>query len=106
MRKTAPLFIAPECSVSGCHHDGDQYLMIKCRACDHWFCEEHIEPAETDGATEGSGSHSERITSVPTVKLVDTGLSGLAYYLGYCRTCRARREQQAGRRRVDSSWLR
>ena len=106
MRKTAPLFIAPECSAPGCHHNGDQYLMVKCRGCGHWFCEEHIEPTEpveTDGTTEGDGSLTERISNVPTVKRVDTGLQGLAYYLGYCRTCR---EQQAQRRPVDSSWLR
>jgi len=72
--------------------------MIKCRGCGHWFCEEHIEP---NGTAEESAS--ERLASVPTVKFVDTGVSGLTYYLGYCRACR---EKQSERRPVDSSWLR
>jgi hypothetical protein len=95
MKQAAPLLIAPECSAQGCHHDGDQFRMIKCRSCGHWFCEEHIVAAE--------GNQSQRVTRSPTVKLVDTGLHGLAYYLGCCVACR---EQQPERRPVDSSWLR
>lgn len=110
MRKTAPKLIAPECSAPGCHRTGDQVLMIKCHDCGHWFCEEHIEPLAADAAdaAEGTAERSvgERLADVPTVKLVDTGLRGLTYYLGYCQACRVRRDQSAGRRPVDSSWLR
>jgi len=93
--------------------------MIKCRECGQWFCEEHIEPladdaadGTADGTVEGTadgtaeGSVGERLADIPTVKLVDTGLRGLTYYLGYCQACRVRRDQSAGRRPVDSSWLR
>lgn len=110
MKKIAPLLIAPECSAPGCHRNGDQALMIKCRGCDLWFCEEHIEPLGNDApdAPDGAaeGVVSERLASVPTVKRIDTGLHGLTYYLGECQACRERREQSAGRRSVDSSWLR
>ena len=110
MKKIAPLLIAPECSAPGCHRNGDQALMIKCRGCDLWFCEEHIEPLGNDApdAPDGAaeGIVSERLASVPTVKRIDTGLHGLTYYLGECQACRERREQSAGRRSVDSSWLR
>jgi hypothetical protein len=114
MRRTAPLLIAPECSASGCHHNGDQYLMIKCRSCDRWFCEEHFEAAEgSESASEsesesdnGSENRSQRITNVPTVKLVKTGLDNLAFYVGSCTACRAKQRQQSTRRPVDSSWLR
>jgi len=97
MRRTAPLLIAPECSAPGCHHNADQYLMIKCRSCDRWFCEEHFEAAEDND------NPRQRITGAPTVKLVKTGLNDLTYYLGSCVACRAKK---AGRRPVDSSWLR
>ena len=97
MKQAAPLLVAPECSAPGCHHDGDAYMMIKCHSCDQWFCEEHFEAAEENG------NRRQRITGVPTVKLVKTGLDGLAYYLGSCVACRTK---QAGRRPVDSSWLR
>jgi hypothetical protein len=97
MKEAAPLLIAPECSAPGCHHDGDQYMMIKCHSCDQWFCEEHYEMLEWNGR------QGQRITAVPTVKLVKTGLDGLAYYLGSCMACR---EKRTGRRPVDSSWLR
>jgi hypothetical protein len=102
MKQAEPLLIAPECSAPGCHRDGDAYLMIKCHSCDQWFCEEHFGAAETAEAEE-NGNRRQRITGVPTVKLVKTGLDGLAYYLGCCMACRAK---QAGRRPVDSSWLR
>jgi hypothetical protein len=95
MKQVAPFLIAPECAASGCQHDGDQYTMIKCRSCGHWFCEEHIVTA--------AGSQSQRLARIPTVKLVDTGLQGLAYYLGCCTACR---DAQPVRRPVDSSWLR
>ena len=104
MRRTAPLLIAPECSASGCHRNGDQYLMIKCHSCDRWFCEEHFEAAEESESD--SGSESQRITTVPTVKLVKTGLNDLTYYLGSCMACRAKQRRQPARRPVDSSWLR
>jgi hypothetical protein len=105
MRKTAPQLIAPECFAPGCHHNGDQHLMIKCRSCDHWFCQEHFETAEESEGDRASESRSQRITGVPTVKLVKTGLDGLGYYLGCCMACRVQ-QKQPGRRPVDSSWLR
>ncbi|HEY7341090.1 MAG TPA: hypothetical protein VH591_09435 [Ktedonobacterales bacterium] len=74
-------------------------MMIKCHSCDQWFCEEHFEATEENG----NGNRRQRIAGVPTVKLVKTGLNDLAYYLGSCMACRAK---QAGRRPVDSSWLR
>ena len=83
-----PVFIAPECHVQGCHYDGDQYTMVKCRVCDHWFCPEHLGSNET----------------VRRVSMVDTGLPGLSYYLGLCADCRQKLSQR--RRPVDSSWLR
>jgi hypothetical protein len=61
--------------------------MIKCRSCGHWFCGEHLKVDDDDRG----------------IALVDTGLQGLAYYLGHCATCR---EQQPVRDHVDSSWLR
>ena len=113
MRKPWPLLIAPECFVPGCHQNGDQGLMIKCRGCGHWFCEEHIEPLGANAPDEtAEASASERLASVPTVKtvkLVGPGLDGLTYYLGECQACRVRREQReqtAARRPINSSWLR
>lgn len=97
MKQEEPLLIAPECSAPGCHHDGESFMMIKCRLCDQWFCEEHFEAAD------GDENQEQRVTNVPTVKLVKTGLNDLAYYLGSCKACRAK---QAARRPVDSSWLR
>ncbi len=94
MKQTAPLLIAPECSAPNCYRDGEQYMMIKCRSCGHWFCEEHLEGAED--------SQSQR-AQVPTVKLVETGVRGLTYYLGYCSTCR---DTHATRSPIDSTWLR
>lgn len=88
MRKTAPAVIAPECHADGCHHDGDQYTMVKCRSCDHWFCTEHLDSQDT----------------IRRVSMVETGLPGLTYYQGLCATCRGQHAQQ--RRPVDSSWLR
>lgn len=106
MRRTAPLLIAPECSGSGCHHNADQYLMIKCRSCDRWFCEEHFEAAEGSESDSGNENRNQRITNVPTVKLVKTGLDNLTFYVGSCMACRAKQRQQSMRRPVDSSWLR
>lgn len=87
MHRSEPIVIAPECYAPGCHHDGDQYTMVKCRTCGHWFCAEHLE-------TDGDGR---------SVTLVDTGLTGLAYYVGQCAECR---EKPPVRHPVDSSWLR
>lgn len=95
MRKTAPMLIAPECSAPKCHHDVDQSMMIKCRSCGQWFCEDHIVPAED--------RPGERATQVPTVKLVGTGWQGVTYYLGYCATCY---QERLARQPVNSSWLR
>jgi hypothetical protein len=88
MQHSAPIFIAPECHAPGCHHDGDQYTMVKCRSCDHWFCTEHLDSQDT----------------IRRISIVETGLPGLSYYLGLCTTCRGTQVQR--RRRVDSSWLR
>ncbi len=84
----APTVIAPECHVQGCHYDGDQYTMVKCRSCDHWFCPEHLGSNET----------------VRRVSMVDTGLPGLSYYLGLCAECRNKLSMK--RPPVDSSFLR
>ena len=97
MKQAEPLLIAPECSAPGCHHNGEAFMMIKCHSCGQWFCEEHF------GSAEGDENQRRRVTDVPTVKLVKTGLNDLTYYLGSCIACRAK---QAGRRPVDSSWLR
>ena len=88
VHQEAPLLIAPECYAPGCHHDGDQYSMVKCSSCGHWFCAEHI---ETNDENRGR------------VALVESGLRGLAYYEGRCPTCR---EQIPERHPVDSTWLR
>jgi hypothetical protein len=90
MTRTTPMLIAPECHAAGCHHDGDQYLMVKCRACGHWFCPEHI-----------ASNNSQR-----DIILVDSGLRGLSYYLGRCVACQQSEQQAPVRQRVDSSWLR
>jgi hypothetical protein len=82
-----PMLIAPECHAAGCHNDGDQYMMVKCRSCGHWFCPEHLE--SEDGAR--------------SVTLVDSGLRGLSYYQGHCAACRGRMLE---RKPVNSSWLR
>ena len=84
---TEPLLIAPECHASGCHHGGDQYTMVKCRACGHWFCPEHL--LSDDGAR--------------SVTLVDSGMRGLSYYQGHCAACR---ERLLARTPVNSTWLR
>ncbi len=47
MDNTAPVLITPECHTPGCHNDGDQFTMIKCRLCGHWFCGSHLDPAQT-----------------------------------------------------------
>lgn len=86
VKYAAPVLIAPECHTPGCHHDGDQYAMVKCRGCGHWFCPEHVQAA--DGQRD--------------VALVHSGLHGLAYYLGRCPTCR---EQFERRQPNDSAWL-
>lgn len=83
-----PMLIAPECHAPGCHHDGDQYSMVKCSTCGHWFCPEHIEMND---------EHGRRVT------LVESGLRGLSYYLGRCADCR---ERFTPRKRTDSAWLR
>lgn len=87
MHHSDPVLIAPECYAPGCHHDGDQYTMVKCRSCGHWFCAEHF-----TGEDEGRG-----------IALVDSGLRGLSYYLGLCARCR---ERQQVRHAANSTWLR
>jgi hypothetical protein len=86
--REAPVFIAPECHAAGCHRNGDQYTMVKCRVCDNWFCAEHLDTHDT----------------VRRVSMVDTGMPGLTYYLGLCLDCREKLSRR--RRPVDSSWLR
>ena len=86
MRRSSSVLIAPECHASGCHHDGDQYTMIKCRQCQHWYCPEHVDMSET----------------ARLITLADPKLQNLSYYLGLCFSCRgALREQQPAR----SAWL-
>ncbi len=87
MDQSAPMMITPECHADGCHNDGDQYTMVKCRSCGHWFCAEHFRSEDEDRS----------------VALVASGLRGLAYYQGYCASCR---EERLTRKPVDSSWLR
>ena len=88
MEKPGPVFIAPECHEPGCRRAGDQYTMVKCRMCDHWFCAEHLHTQDT----------------IRRSSIMDIGIPGFAYYLGLCAGCG---EKQANRRRaVDSTWLR
>lgn len=87
MKYLAPTLIAPECHAPGCHHDGDQYQMVKCRGCGHWFCPEHL--ASEDDRRD--------------IALVNSGVRGLAYYMGSCPSCR---QQLQLRQPVDSAWLR
>ncbi len=90
MSQSTPFLIAPECYAPGCHHDGDQYTMVKCRSCGHWFCGEHL--------SSDASADSRR-----DVALVESGLRGLSFYLGLCATCR---HLPPERHPVDSSWLR
>jgi hypothetical protein len=63
--------ITPECEAPGCSVDGDQYTMVRCRACCGWFCPEHI------AAQEG----------VTLVRPAPRALRNLAYYQGMCEPC-------------------
>ena len=56
----APTLITPEWDAPGCLISGDQYTMVRCRACAAWFCPEHIAPAE--GVTVQSPTSSSRPT--------------------------------------------
>jgi hypothetical protein len=87
MRKSTPVFIAPECHVPACRRAGDQYTMVKCRSCDQWFCSEHLHSQDT----------------IRRSSIMDIGLPGFAYYLGLCAECG---DKESSRRRpVDSMWL-
>ena len=88
MRKSKPVVIAPECHEPGCHHAGDQFTMVKCRSCDHWFCAEHLGTQDT----------------IRRSSIMETGVKGLAYYLGLCASCREKQLQK--RSPVGSTWLR
>jgi hypothetical protein len=85
MRKP-PTIIVPECHASDCHHDGDQYTMVKCRNCDQWYCTDHIVMQE--------GAHQ--------IKSVDPALHGVTYYLGLCLGCLGSERQQ---RPVNTTWI-
>jgi hypothetical protein len=73
----APTLITPECGARGCGTTGDQYTMIHCRRCAHWFCPDHISAEEAVALV-----HSHRAP-----------IHGLSYYQGLCVPC-----QQARRR--------
>jgi hypothetical protein len=87
MKKSGPVFIAPECHVPGCRQAGDQFTMVKCRYCDHWFCAEHLNSRDT----------------IRRSSIVETGLRGLSYYIGVCADCSEKQAQK--RRPVGSTWL-
>ena len=86
MRRATYMLIAPECYAPGCHHDGDQYTMIKCRECHRWYCPEHVDQQE----------------AVRLITLAHPAPQSLSYYLGLCFACRgALRERQP----TQSAWL-
>src|SRR5262245_47967220 len=66
-----PMVITPECGAPGCSVTGDQYTMVRCRLCDHWFCPDHIDAEE----------------GVTLARPVRPALRGLAYYQGLCVLC-------------------
>jgi hypothetical protein len=70
-RPKPPIILTSECGAPGCRVTGDQYTMVSCRACGHWFCADHIDAA--------SGA---------TLVRLGAALSGLAYYRGLCASCR------------------
>jgi hypothetical protein len=72
----AATLITPECEAPGCRVSGDQYTMIRCRACSAWFCSEHI-------AAEAG---------VMLVRPAPRILS-LSYYEGMCLACQKERQQ-------------
>ena len=71
MSARSPLLITPECGSSGCSATGDQYTMVRCRACGHWYCAEHT-------ALE---------VRVELTRSGDAQGASVAYYLGLCRAC-------------------
>jgi hypothetical protein len=81
-----PTLIAPECHAPDCHYDGDQYVMVKCRCCGHWFCPEHVDAEE----------------SVRLINTTEPAVEGLSYYLGLCLGCRGAMRQQHP---TNSAWL-
>jgi hypothetical protein len=77
MSAKSPLLITPECGSSGCSITGDQYTMVHCRACGHWFCADHTapeDPVELKRAGDVQGAH-------------------VAYYQGLCHACHEARAQ-------------
>jgi hypothetical protein len=75
--ETTPIVITPECSMPGCTADGDQYMMVRCRACGTWCCQDHIQVDEG--------------VRVQSVHLATVGK--LAYYTGICVRCHQARQQ-------------
>jgi hypothetical protein len=67
---TLPLIVTPECAAPGCHVAGDQFTMVSCRACGHWFCADHVDA--------GAGA---------TLVHLGPARNGLAYYRGLCASC-------------------
>jgi hypothetical protein len=75
MSRRPPILITPECGSHGCSITGDQYTMVRCRACGHWFCAEHTALEE----------------SVDLKRSGDAQGTTVAYYLGLCQACYAAR---------------
>jgi hypothetical protein len=71
----AAILLTPECEAPGCYVAGDQYTMVRCRACAGWFCTDHIDAQE----------------GVTLVRPVPRVLKDLAYYEGICLACRHER---------------
>jgi hypothetical protein len=76
-RPMNPTLISPECAMLGCTAEGDQYMMVRCRACGGWFCQDHIQVDEG--------------VRVQTVHLSRVG--NLAYYAGICVRCSHARQE-------------
>jgi hypothetical protein len=103
MKEATPQIIAPECSAPGCHRAGDHYTMVKCGACGHWYCEDHLVFTLDLAAPDMISEPTTRIAQVPTIKLTDASAHGLTYYVGYCASCL---EASTARAANDSTWLR
>lgn len=77
MSAKSALLITPECGSAGCNVTGDQYTMVRCRACGHWVCTEHTAAEE----------------HVELRKAGNLEGASVAYYQGLCRACYSTRAQ-------------
>jgi hypothetical protein len=69
-----PTLITPECAMPGCSEDGDQFTMVRCRACGAWYCPDHI---QQDAGV--------RMLPLQSAQVAKSG--SLSHYVGLCVRC-------------------